>query len=65
MKADTDLDLKHRESIKAVAWLSSVRSVKSALKWDNERNLRRKLQVSCETALSFDGEEGEADVKSA
>lgn len=32
------------------AWLSSVRSVRSALKWDNERNPCRLLQVSDETA---------------
>jgi hypothetical protein len=35
------------------AWLSSVRSVRSALKWDNERNPCRMLQVSYETALHF------------
>lgn len=34
------------------AWLSSVRSVRSALKWDNERNPCRLLQVSDETAPS-------------
>lgn len=32
------------------AWLSSVRSVRSALKWDNERNPYRMLHVSYETA---------------
>lgn len=56
------------------AWLSSVRSVRSALKWDNERNPCRLLQVSDETAPSLffiifmmrsEGEEGGADVKSA
>lgn len=47
------------------AWLSSVRSVRSALKWDNERNPYRLLQVSDETAPEFSGEEGGADVKSA
>lgn len=47
------------------AWLSSVRSVRSALKWDNERNPHLVLQVSQETAPEFSGEEGGADVKSA
>ena len=47
------------------AWLSSVRSVRSALKWDNERNPCRLLQVSDDTALQFCGEEGGVDVKSA
>ena len=47
------------------AWLSSARSVRSALKWDNERNPHRMLQVSYETAPDLSGEEGGADVKSA
>ena len=54
-----------RECYTGAAWLSSVRSVRSALKWDNERNLCPELQVSQETALAIAGEEGEADVKSA
>ena len=32
------------------AWLSSARSVRSALKWDNERNPRPVLEMSQETA---------------
>ena len=47
------------------AWLSSARSVRSALKWDNERNPRLVLYMSQETASIFIGEEGGADVKSA
>ena len=43
----------------AVAWLSSVRSVRSALKWDNERNLCRKLKLSYETASLFAGRKEE------
>ena len=35
------------------AWLSSVRSVRSALKWDNERNPCLVLHVSRETASTF------------
>ena len=42
-----------KEASTGDAWLSSVRSVRSALKWDNERNPRRMLQVSYETALHF------------
>lgn len=49
----------------AGAWLSSARSVRSALKWDNERNPRLLLQVSGETASIIIGEEGGADVKSS
>ncbi len=49
----------------AGAWLSSARSVRSALKWDNERNPYPELQVSQETAPTIVGEEGEADVKSS
>jgi hypothetical protein len=47
------------------AWLSSVRSVRSALKWDNERNPHLVLYMSQETASILIGEEGGADVKSA
>ena len=36
------------------AWLSSVRSVRSALKWDNERNPCPQLQVSADTARPLD-----------
>ena len=32
------------------AWLSSARSVRSALKWDNERNPHLVLKMSQETA---------------
>ena len=35
------------------AWLSSARSVRSALKWDNERNPCLVLNLSQETALIF------------
>lgn len=44
-----------RECYTGAAWLSSVRSVRSALKWDNERNPHRMLYVSYETALRFGG----------
>ncbi len=37
------------------AWLSSVRSVRSALKWDNERNPYLVLNMSQETALTLSG----------
>ena len=47
------------------AWLSSVRSVRSALKWDNERNPHPVLYMSRGTASISIGEEGGADVKSA
>ena len=39
--------------------------MRSSLKWGNERNPHRLLQVSDETASAFAGEEGRADVKSA
>ena len=39
----------------AVAWLSSVRSVRSALKRDNERNLCPVLYLSRETARALRG----------
>ena len=54
-----------KEVSTGAAWLSSARSVRSTLKWDNERNPHRMLQVSYETALDLSGEEGGADVKSA
>jgi hypothetical protein len=37
------------------AWLSSARSVRSALKWDNERNPHLELYLSRETALPLAG----------
>ena len=46
------------------AWLPSVRGLNCSLKWGNERNPCRVLQVSRETAV-FHTEEGEDDVKSA
>ena len=49
----------------AAAWPSSARSVRSALKWDNERNPCRQLYVSDETASIYVEEEGEADVRSS
>ena len=54
-----------KETWTGVAWLSSARSVRSTLKWDNERNPRSVLYLSQKTAPEFSGEEGEADVKSA
>ena len=38
-----------------VAWLSSARSVRSTLKWDNERNPRSVLYLSQKTAPQFAG----------
>ncbi len=49
----------------ADAWLSSARSVRSALKWDNERNPCPELLVSQETVPISIGKEGKADVKSS
>ncbi len=46
------------------AWLPSARVLRCTLKWENERNPHRQLQVSGETAL-IHREEGEDDVKSA
>ncbi len=43
-----------KEASTGAAWLSSVRSVRSALKWDNERNPCPQLQVSAETARPLD-----------
>ena len=37
------------------AWLSSARSVRSALKWDNERNPYLQLNLSAETAPPLAG----------
>jgi hypothetical protein len=47
-----------------VAWLSSARVVRCSLQWGNERNPRRMLNCSYETALLC-REEGADDVKSA
>ncbi len=46
------------------AWLSSARAVRCSVKSGNERNPRRQLQVSGETARDK-REEGGDDVKSA
>ena len=46
------------------AWLSSARALRCTVKSDNERNPRRMLHISCETAR-YNREEGEDDVKSA
>ena len=54
-----------KQASTGAAWLSSVRSVRSALKWDNERNPHLVLYMSQETASILIGEEGGADVKSA
>ena len=51
-------------SLTGVAWLSSVRGVSCSVKSANERNPRRVLQVSHETA-GLKPEEGGDDVKSA
>ena len=40
----------HKDIWTGVAWLSSVRGLSCSLKWGNERNLRRLLYVSDETA---------------
>ncbi len=47
-----------------VAWLSSARALRCSVKSVNERNPRRMLYISYETA-GFTPEEGEDDVKSA
>ncbi len=46
------------------AWLSSARALRCTVKSANERNPRRMLYVSYETAW-YNQEEGEDDVKSA
>ena len=42
-----------KKAFTGAAWLSSARSVRSALKWDNERNPCLVLNLSQETALIF------------
>jgi len=42
-----------KEARTGAAWLSSVRSVRSALKWDNERNPYSVLYLSQKTATTF------------
>ena len=54
-----------KEAWTGAAWLSSARSVRSTLKWDNERNPRPVLYLSLGTVPTLVGEEGAADVKSA
>ncbi len=54
-----------KEAGTGAAWLSSARSVRSALKWDNERNPYPVLNLSQETVPTIVGKEGGADVKSA
>ena len=44
-----------KEARTGAAWLSSVRSVRSALKWDNERNPHLVLYLSQETAPTLSG----------
>ncbi len=44
-----------KEAGTGAAWLSSARSVRSALKWDNERNPHSVLDMSRGTALRFGG----------
>ena len=53
-----------RNAVTGAAWLSSARALRCAVKSVNERNPRRTLYFSCETAR-FTREEGEDDVKSA
>ena len=52
-----------KEASTGAAWLSSARTVKRTLKWVNERNPYRLLNI--QTELPLLGEEGEEDVKSA
>ena len=44
-----------KEASTGAAWLSSARSVRSALKWDNERNPHLVLNLSQETASTLSG----------
>ena len=53
-----------KEASTGAAWLSSARAVRCSLKWGNERNPRRILNFSYETA-GVKSEEGGDDVKSA
>jgi len=42
--------MSHKDGSTGAAWLSSVRGLSCSLKWGNERNPRRLLYVSDETA---------------
>ena len=44
-----------KEACTGAAWLSSARSVRSALKWDNERNPYSVLKLSQKTAPALSG----------
>ena len=44
-----------KKACTGAAWLSSARSVRSTLKWDNERNPYLVLNLSQETALTLSG----------
>ena len=44
-----------KEACTGAAWLSSARSVRSALKWDNERNPYSVLKLSQKTAPDLSG----------
>ena len=54
-----------KEVSTGAAWLSSARSVRSTLKWDNERNPHFVLNFLTRDCPSLAWEEGGADVKSA
>ncbi len=54
-----------KEVSTGAAWLSSARSVRSTLKWDNERNPHLVLNFLTRDCPSLAWEEGGADVKSA
>src|SRR3989338_5761109 len=58
------LGMSHKDAITGAARSSSVRDVNCSLQWGNERNPRRVLFVSRETA-SVQGEEGGDDARSA
>jgi hypothetical protein len=45
--------MSHKDGWTGDAWLSSVRGLNCSLKWGNERNPRRVLQVSRETATFY------------
>ena len=56
--------MSYKDTVTGAARSSSVRDVNCSLQWGNERNPRRVLQVSHETA-SVQGEEGGDDARSA
>ena len=56
--------MSYKDTVTGAARSSSVRDVNCSLQWGNERNPRRVLQVSRETA-PVQGEEGGDDARSA